>query len=287
MASDHVSSDLVSQYLTTALEHDSLSPGHQSQENVPHSAEIVTTSNELNFLFSPMFDELLNGTTQVVSKSSAVNVADAPDKPPTQAPTVTATENINQAETNKEYAQVKEDEIINIFSTPVQERGETSSRHVDSSNMHTFYQRHPSEHHWTKDHTLEQHGMTSCDSICTPMTTKHLDADLSRTLVDQMKYRSMVRALMYLTASRPDIIHETCYCARYQARPTEKHLTAIRISGACFNSRKSTSGGIQFLCGDKLVSWSSKKQDCTSMSSAKAEYVSLSACCTQVLWLRT
>nr|GEW95371.1 retrovirus-related Pol polyprotein from transposon TNT 1-94 [Tanacetum cinerariifolium] len=48
-----------------------------------------------------------------------------------------------------------------------------------------------------------------------------------------------------------------------------------------------TSGGIQFLCGDKLVSWSSKKQDCTSMSSAEAEYVSLSACCTQVLWLRT
>ncbi|GKE39092.1 hypothetical protein Tco_1462497 [Tanacetum coccineum] len=80
MASDHVSSDLVSQCLTTALEHDSLCPGQQSQENVPHSAEIVTTSNELNFLFSLMFDELLNGTTQVVSKSSAVNAADAPDK---------------------------------------------------------------------------------------------------------------------------------------------------------------------------------------------------------------
>ncbi|GKB07964.1 hypothetical protein Tco_0836248 [Tanacetum coccineum] len=55
----------------------------------------------------------------------------------------------------------------------------------------------------------------------------------------------------------------------------------------CLDSRKSTSGGIQFLGGDKLVSWSSKKQDCTSMSSAEAEYVSLSACCAQVLWLRT
>nr|GFB85616.1 retrovirus-related Pol polyprotein from transposon TNT 1-94 [Tanacetum cinerariifolium] len=50
---------------------------------------------------------------------------------------------------------------------------------------------------------------------------------------------------------------------------------------------KSTSGGIQFLGGDKLVSWPSKKQDCTLMSSAKAEYVSLSACCAQVLWIRT
>nr|GEW43811.1 retrovirus-related Pol polyprotein from transposon TNT 1-94 [Tanacetum cinerariifolium] len=55
----------------------------------------------------------------------------------------------------------------------------------------------------------------------------------------------------------------------------------------CLDLRKSTSGGIQFLGGDKLVSWSSKKQDCTSMSSEEVEYVSLSTCCAQVLWLRT
>nr|GEU68058.1 retrotransposon protein, putative, unclassified [Tanacetum cinerariifolium] len=55
----------------------------------------------------------------------------------------------------------------------------------------------------------------------------------------------------------------------------------------CLDSRKSTSGGIQFLGGDKLVRWSSKKQDCTSMSSAEAEYGSLSTCCAQVLWMRT
>nr|GEU94244.1 Gag-Pol polyprotein [Tanacetum cinerariifolium] len=56
----------------------------------------------------------------------------------------------------KENAQVEDDEFINIFCTPVQDQGKTSSRHVDSSNMHTFYQRHPSEHRWTKDHPLEQ-----------------------------------------------------------------------------------------------------------------------------------
>nr|GFD27668.1 putative ribonuclease H-like domain-containing protein [Tanacetum cinerariifolium] len=55
----------------------------------------------------------------------------------------------------------------------------------------------------------------------------------------------------------------------------------------CLDSCKSTSGGIQFLGGDKLVSWSSKKQDCTSMSSAEVEYVSLSAYCAQYLWMRT
>ncbi|GJX06279.1 retrovirus-related pol polyprotein from transposon TNT 1-94 [Tanacetum coccineum] len=70
---------------------------------------------------------------------------------------------------------------------------------------------------------------------------------------------------------------------------TSFELTAFSDSdhAGCLDSRKSTSGGIQFLGGDKLVSWSSKKQDCTSMSSAEAEYVSLSACCAQVLWLRT
>ncbi|GJV46069.1 hypothetical protein Tco_1430605 [Tanacetum coccineum] len=60
------------------------------------------------------------------------------------------------------------------------------------------------------------------------MATKSLDVDLSGIPVDQMKYHSMVGALMYLTASRPDIVHETCYCARYQARPTEKHLKEVK-----------------------------------------------------------
>nr|GEW04047.1 retrovirus-related Pol polyprotein from transposon TNT 1-94 [Tanacetum cinerariifolium] len=72
-------------------------------------------------------------------------------------------------------------------------------------------------------------------------------------------------------------------------KDTGFELTAFLDSdhAGCLDSCKSTSGSIQFLGGDKLVSWSSKKQDCTSMSSAKAEYVSLSACCDQVLWMRT
>ncbi|GKC64076.1 integrase, catalytic region, zinc finger, CCHC-type containing protein [Tanacetum coccineum] len=63
-----------------ALEHASLSPGPQSQENVPQAAEIVTTSNEMDLLFSPMFDELLNGTTIIVSKSFDVTATDAPNQ---------------------------------------------------------------------------------------------------------------------------------------------------------------------------------------------------------------
>nr|GFC79352.1 Gag-Pol polyprotein [Tanacetum cinerariifolium] len=67
-----------------------------------------------------------------------------------------SSKNINQAETYAENDQVADDEFINIFCTPAQDQGETSSRRIDSSNMHTFYQRYPSEHRWTKDHPLEQ-----------------------------------------------------------------------------------------------------------------------------------
>ncbi|GJS23731.1 retrovirus-related pol polyprotein from transposon TNT 1-94 [Tanacetum coccineum] len=140
--------------------------------------------------------------------------------------------------------------------------------------------------------------------------------DLSGEPVDQFDYRSKIGSLMYLTSSRPDLVQAVCYCARYQARPTQKHLKEVKrifkyLKGTinmglwypkdfgfeltvfsdadhvrCVDTRKSTSGGIQFL-GDKLVSWMSKKQNCTAMSSAEAEYVALSASCAQVMWMRT
>nr|GFB86442.1 Gag-Pol polyprotein [Tanacetum cinerariifolium] len=121
------------------LDQNSSHPVLKCQENVSHGDKTVTTLNELDLLFSSMFDELLNGSSKIVSKSSAVSAADAPNQ-----------------QTHAENDQVADDEFINIFSTPVQDQGETSSRHVDSSNMHTFYQRYPSEHCWIKDHPLEQ-----------------------------------------------------------------------------------------------------------------------------------
>nr|GFA67458.1 integrase, catalytic region, zinc finger, CCHC-type, peptidase aspartic, catalytic [Tanacetum cinerariifolium] len=162
MASDQNSSDPAPECQIMALEHDSLSPGHKCQENVSHGDKTVTTLNELDLLFSPMFDELLNGPSQVVSKSSTVTTADGsiqrqqqqttslvnhttPDQSchvQSHESTVTSNENINQAELNAKNDQVADDEFINVFSTLVQDRGATSNRHVDSSNMHTFYQRY-------------------------------------------------------------------------------------------------------------------------------------------------
>ncbi|GJV61932.1 retrovirus-related pol polyprotein from transposon TNT 1-94 [Tanacetum coccineum] len=160
---------------------------------------------------------------------------------------------------------------------------------------------------------LKKHNMDNCHSIG---TKPNLDVDLSGEPVDQSDYHSKIGSLMYLTSSRPDLVQAVCYCARYQARPTQKHLKEVKrifkyLKGTinmglwypkdsgfeltafsdadhagCLDTRKSTSGGIQFL-GDKLVSWMSKKQNCTAMSSAEAEYVALSASCAQVMWMRT
>nr|GEY25085.1 hypothetical protein [Tanacetum cinerariifolium] len=171
MALDHISSDPAPECQRMSLKHYSLSLAIQRQANVPQADRTVTMSNELDLLFSLMFDELLNGSSKVMSKSSAICSADANNQRqqhttplnlhtthvptcqvPTLAPTVTSSENINQAEND----QVADDEFINIFCTLVQDQRETLSRHVDSLNMHTFYERYHSEHRWTKDHPLEQ-----------------------------------------------------------------------------------------------------------------------------------
>nr|GFA24568.1 Gag-Pol polyprotein [Tanacetum cinerariifolium] len=157
MASDRNSSDPVPECQTMTLNHDSLSPTIQRQEKVTQADRTVTTSNELDLLFSLMFDELLNGSSKVVSKSSAVSTADAPIQ-----------------QTHAENDQVTDDEFINIFSIPVQDQGETSSRYVDSSNMHTFYQRFPSEHRWTKDHPLKQVIRNPLQSV---RTRRQLESD--------------------------------------------------------------------------------------------------------------
>ncbi|GJR96092.1 retrovirus-related pol polyprotein from transposon TNT 1-94 [Tanacetum coccineum] len=118
---------------------------------------------------------------------------------------------------------------------------------------------------------LKKHGMEKGQSIGTPMATKpKLDAELSGEPVDQTDY------------------HSTINMGLWYPKGSGFELTAFSDAdhAGCVDTRKSTSGGIQFL-GDKLVSWMSKKQDCTAMSSAEAEYVALSASCAQVMWMRT
>ncbi|GJW66844.1 retrovirus-related pol polyprotein from transposon TNT 1-94 [Tanacetum coccineum] len=155
---------------------------------------------------------------------------------------------------------------------------------------------------------LKKFGMNSCDPVDTPMVDRlKLYEDPLWIPVDQTRFCSMVGSLMYLIASRPDLVFSLYACARYQASPTKKHLEALKrvfryLRGTinwglwypkdttmalttyadadhagCQDTRRSTSGSAQFL-GDKLVSWSSKKQKSTAISTIEAEYIAMSGC---------
>ncbi|GKB81742.1 retrovirus-related pol polyprotein from transposon TNT 1-94 [Tanacetum coccineum] len=153
--------------------------------------------------------------------------------------------------------------------------------------------------------SLRKYGMESSDPVDTPMVKKSkLDEDSQGKAVDPTHYRGMVGTFMYPTASRPNLIFVVCMCARYQAKPTEKHLHAVKrifkylrgtinrglwypkdssISliayadadhAGCQDTRRSTSRCMQLL-GDRHVSWSSKRQKSAAISSTKAEYIAL------------
>nr|GEV36594.1 hypothetical protein [Tanacetum cinerariifolium] len=137
---------------------------------------------------------------------------------------------------------------------------------------------------------VKQYGLTSTDSVDTLMIkNKKLDKDLQGKPVDATLYRVMIGSLMYLTANRPDLIYVgTINMGLWYSKDTDMSLTTYADADheGCQDTRRSTSGSAQFL-GDKLVSWSSKKQKSTDISSTEAEYISLSGCCSQILWMRS
>jgi len=158
--------------------------------------------------------------------------------------------------------------------------------------------------------------MEESKSMKTPMHTSCiLGKDENGKKVDQTVYRGMIGSLLYLTASRPDIMFSVCLCARFQSDPKESHLTAVKrifrylvgttnlslmykytdsykLTGYCDADyagdrveRKSTSGGCHFLRRN-LISWASKKQNSIALSTAEAKYISAASCCSQLLWVK-
>jgi hypothetical protein len=150
---------------------------------------------------------------------------------------------------------------------------------------------------------LNKFGMKDAKPIKTPMGTNgHLDLDTGGKSVDQKVYRSMIGSLLYLCASRSDIMLSVCMCVRFQADPKEVHLRVMKRimrylvytpkfglwypKGSTFDlidysdadwagckiDKKSTSGTCQFL-GRSLVSWASKKQNSVALYTAEAEYI--------------
>nr|GEW48095.1 hypothetical protein [Tanacetum cinerariifolium] len=281
----------------------------------------IPSKEDLDNLFGPMYEEYFEKRSSETSiNSAAQQVHNHEDSALTysiiieehEAPLIVTTPeeqtsplSLNEADefNQEDSVDFNGNTVFVPYDAPNFEEAESSTTALDPSNMHEFYQVQSSIHISTKAYPLEQvigdpskpvmtrqrlhtyykkHDMDEC--VSTPMATERLEADLQGTPTNQMIYRRMIGGLMYLTASRPDIAFVTFVCARYQAHPSVKHLKETVQDVR--TTTKETPGGLQFL-GEKLVSWSSKKQDCTAMSTAEAEYVSLSACCAQVIWMRT
>ncbi|GJS80495.1 hypothetical protein Tco_0730376 [Tanacetum coccineum] len=163
---------------------------------------------------------------------------------------------------------------------------------------------------------LKKFDFITVKTASTPIkTNKALNKDEEAKDVDVHLYRSMIRSLMYLIASRPDIMFVVCACARFQVTPKTSHLHAVKrifrylkgqsklglwyprdspfnfkalsdndYAGASLD-RKSTTGGCQFL-GKRLISWQCKKQTIVANSITEAEYVAAANCCGHVLWIQ-
>nr|GEW67370.1 hypothetical protein [Tanacetum cinerariifolium] len=154
-------------------------------------------------------------------------------------------------------------------------------------------------------------------TVDTPMVEKSkLGEDKEGKTINPSHYHGMIGTLLYLISSRPNLQFAICTYAWNQARPTKKYLHAVKrifryLKGTvnwglwylkdslialtvsadtdhagCQDTRCSTFGSMQFL-GDRLVSWSSKRQKSATISSTKAEYIALSGCCAQILWIRS
>ncbi|KAK9681859.1 hypothetical protein RND81_10G032400 [Saponaria officinalis] len=163
---------------------------------------------------------------------------------------------------------------------------------------------------------FDRFGMSNCNSICTPTERgAKLVKDPPGNNVNSTLYKQMVGSLMYLTATRPDIMYAVSMVSRYMERPKETHLLAAKrilrylrgttdfgifynkgakseLIGFCdsdyagdLDDRRSTSGYV-FMLGFAVVSWCSKKQPIVTLSTTEAEFVAAATCASQALWLR-
>ncbi|XP_073525657.1 uncharacterized protein [Phyllobates terribilis] len=163
---------------------------------------------------------------------------------------------------------------------------------------------------------IKKFGMDNSKPLHTPVSTgTKLDADLNGPKANETLYRGMVGYLMYLTASRPDIVFAVSLCARFQFDPRESHVAIIKrilrylkwTDNLCLwypknydftlvgytdadyarylVDKKSTSSMAQFL-GPCLVSWGSCKQNSVAMSTTEVEYIAAASCCAQLIWLK-
>ncbi|GJZ10076.1 hypothetical protein Tco_0544835 [Tanacetum coccineum] len=287
--------------------------------SVPATPYVPPTNKELEILFQPMFDEYMEPprVERPVSPAPAVQVpvnsAGTPSSTtidqdaPSPSFTVIFNITISMFTSRRRSPSLVHQRFRLIQITDICLSSEEGFVRFKASPSCMAYQFSQIPRHFINQskfalEILKKFGMDSCDPIDTPIVDQlKLDEDPLGILVDQTRFRSMVCSLMYLTASRPDLVFVVCMCARYQASPTKKHLEALKrglyrylrgnheLAGLWYpkdtakaltarmqmrtkqlsDTRRSTSGSAQFL-GDKLVSWSSKKQKSTVISTTEA-----------------
>nr|GEY39881.1 hypothetical protein [Tanacetum cinerariifolium] len=196
----------------------------------------VVERDDWDWLFQPMFDEYFNPSTIVVS---SVQEAAAPRAEVLADSLVSISVSQDAPSISIPSSQEQEHSLI-ISQVP-----EASS----STSLNMLL------------NSLTKYGLTSTDFVDTPMIkNKKLDEDLQGKPVDATLYRGMIGSLMYLTASRPDLIYVVCLCAQYQAKPTEKHLQAVK---QIFRYLKGTI---------KMGLWYSKNTDMSLLAYADADH---------------
>nr|GEX06869.1 Gag-Pol polyprotein [Tanacetum cinerariifolium] len=278
------------------------------RQDVSSSADAhVPSQQELDLIFGPLYNEFFNAGSNPQDKQPPTNIEStlAPSAPIF----VHAEENNDHQAEEGEHLQ--DDEFTNPFCIPPQDVTESSLHNIGNLNVPTFNQPQVSEYRWTKDHPLEQVRRNPSMPVQTRRqlaTNPEMFARLEavRIFIAYVAHKSFsIYHMDVKMAFLNGPLKEEVYVAQPDGFVDPDHpekvyhlkkalyglnfgLTAfLDVDHAgCIDSRKSTSGGIQFL-GDKLVSWMSKKQNCTAMSSAEAEYVALSANCAQVMWMRT
>ncbi|GJY35380.1 retrovirus-related pol polyprotein from transposon TNT 1-94 [Tanacetum coccineum] len=321
-----------------------LTPGPISSGLVPNSAPAIPyvppTNKDLELLFQPMFDEYFEtptgdhqmphvpvAPTPSIPTSPSVSVSfdhDAPSGSHSPSSSAHQSSSVHHGVATEHsfevnpFAETEHKPFVNVFAPNLNSEA-SSSEIITITTPNQSTQRLGIFINQSKyaNKILKKFDLHKSDLVDTPMVERtKLDEDLSGIPVDQTQYRSMIGSLMYLTASRSDLVFAVCMCARYRSKPTKKHLEAVKrvfryLQGSinmglwypkdtamaltayadadhagCQDTRRSTSGSAQFL-GDKLVSWSSKKQTSTSISSTEAEYIAMSGCCAQILWMRS
>ncbi|GJU01625.1 retrovirus-related pol polyprotein from transposon TNT 1-94 [Tanacetum coccineum] len=297
-----------------ASDYDNSGPAPHLQHASPLADTTVLSQQELDLLFGPLYDEFFNaGTSSVINSSSPTDNSKQQDTPPTTNiqslidPT-TPTTNVNAEENNNNQAeatQVQQDEFINPFCTSEEgidfEESFAPVARLEAVRIFVAYVAHKSFPIYQmnvktaflngplkeKVYVAQPDGFVDPDD---PEKVYRLRKALYGLKQAPRAYRfemSLRNEILFRTSDLPIPMRGTINIGLWYPEDSGFELTAFLDAdhARCINTRKSTYRGIQFL-GDKLVSWMSKKQDCTAMSSTKAEYMALSAGCAQVMCMR-